>query len=255
VGSGFTFELVNAEDYDALRPHYAREAVAWVAERARLGENSLVIDLGAGTGQLSRRFAPLGVQLIAVEPARNMRAVIQERLQGVHVVDGSAEAIPLGDRAAGAVVVGNAFHHFDPARAFLEIRRVLRPGGALALFWEWPTEDSMANYPALREVEERIRPVREATLIAAAYRAWRNPPAQVPGFTPFERSEFPTTHLVPSARLADLYATSSDVASMPPSILAELLGQIREVSRRLPEILRFPSRTEVDLCALEGDFT
>ena len=57
---GFSFEQVNATDYDELRPTYAPEAVRWVAERARLEPGSLVVDLAAGTGQLSRRFASLG---------------------------------------------------------------------------------------------------------------------------------------------------------------------------------------------------
>jgi SAM-dependent methyltransferase len=247
VGSGFSFERINAADYDALRPDYAPDAVAWVARRCGLDEDSLVVDLGAGTGQLSKRFLTLGVDLVAVEPARNMREVIEDRLPHVRVVHGSAEAIPLAEGAAHAVVVGNAFHHFDVGRAFLEIRRVLRPDGALALFWAWRAEDSLAGYPALRRVEEAINPVRERTSIAAAYHSWERPPARVPGFTRFERSEFPTIHEVPAARLADLYATSSEVASLPPELRADLLGRIREVSRRLPEVLRFPSRTVVDL--------
>jgi len=135
VGSGFDFESVNADDYDALRPAYAPAAVAWVAGRAGLGPGSLVVDLAAGTGQLSRGLAGLGVALVAVEPARNMRAVIARRLPGVRLLDGSAERIPLDDRGADAVVVGNAFHHFEAERAFAEIRRVLRPGGVLAIFW------------------------------------------------------------------------------------------------------------------------
>jgi predicted RNA methylase len=72
----FSFESVNATDYDELRPTYAPEAVRWVAERALLEPGSLVVDLAAGTGQLSRRFAHLGVRVVAVEPAANMRAVL-----------------------------------------------------------------------------------------------------------------------------------------------------------------------------------
>lgn len=150
--TGFRFESVNARDYDALRPDYAPEAVAWVVERGALGSGSLVVDLAAGTGQLSKRFAGLGVRLVAVEPARNMRSVIEERLPAVRALDGSAEAIPLSDGVADAVVVGNAFHHFDEGRAFGEIRRVLHPGGALAAFWAWPSGHDTARYPGLQEL-------------------------------------------------------------------------------------------------------
>ena len=253
MGTGFSFELVNAEDYDALRPDYAPEAVAWLVDRCGLAEGSLVVDLAAGTGQLSRRFAYTRVRVIAIEPARNMRSIIEARLPAVRAIDGSAEAIPLGDGEAHAVVVGNAFHHFDADRAFAEIRRVLRAGGAIALFWAWPAEDSMASYPRLREVNEAIEGIRAATAIATAYRSWKDLPAQPRGFSPFERSEFPTIHEVPSARLADLYATSSDVASLPPHERTGLLERIKEVSRELPEILRFPTRTVVDLSFREND--
>ncbi|MGH2636632.1 MAG: class I SAM-dependent methyltransferase [Actinomycetota bacterium] len=251
MGTGFSFEVVNADDYEALRPGYAPEAVAWVAERGGLGEGSLVVDLAAGTGQLSRRFALLGVDLVAVEPARNMRAVIVERLPAVRVVDGSAEAIPMEDGRADALVVGNAFHHFDAGRAFAELRRVLRPGGALALFWAWPMEEDSPSYPGIREVDEAVERVRAASDIVAAYRSWSDPPAAVAGFTPFERREFPTTHVVPSSRLADLYATSSDVASLPAGVRSQLLARVAELSRDLPETLELAGRSVVDLCLLD----
>jgi SAM-dependent methyltransferase len=252
VGSGFSFERVNARDYDELRPDYAPEAVAWVAERGGLGPGSVVVDLAAGTGQLSKRFVPLGVDVVAVEPASNMREVIRHRLPEVRVLEGTAEAIPLGDASAQAVVVGNAFHHFDADRAFAEIHRVVRAGGALAIFWAWHTQDGAAEYPALERVLVEIQTLRDSSSIATAYRSWERPPARVPGFTPFERAEFPIAHVIASARLADLHETSSDVASMPPDVRTRILDPLRAVSAELPETLRLPGRTVVDLCVCEG---
>jgi SAM-dependent methyltransferase len=245
VGTGFSFELVDADAYDALRPDYAPEAVAWVGARGSLGKGSLVVDLAAGTGQLSKRFTLLGVKLVAVEPAGNMRLVIEERLPSVRVLDGSAEAIPLVDGSADAVVVGNAFHHFNVEHAFEEIRRVLRPGGALALFWAWP---AAAEYPGDPEVEDAVKGVPRATAIVTVYQSWAQPPPPVQGFTAFERREFPTMHVIPSSRLADLYATSSHVASLPSEVRTDLLVRIREISRGLPEVLELPARSVVDLC-------
>ncbi len=223
-------------------------------QRGRLGHGSLVVDLAAGTGQLSRRFSFLGVRLVAIEPARNMRSVIQERLPTVLSLDGSAERIPLPDHEAHAVVVGNAFHHLDAKRAFGEVRRVLRPGGALAIFWAWPADDRAA-VPWLRLVEEAVEDAVEgvpaAKAITGAYRSWRQPPTRVEGFTSFERSEFPTMHAVPSARLADLYATSSDVASLPSTVRTNVLERIREICSGLPEVLVFSTRSVVDMCFRE----
>lgn len=250
--SGFSFEVINAFDYDELRPSYAPEAVAWVAERGSLRRGSVVIDLAAGTGQLSRRFAPLGVDLIAVEPAANMRAVLKERLPTIRIEEGTAEAIPSADSSVDVVAVGNAFHHFERREALAEIRRVLRPGGVLALFWAWPLEEEQLRLPAIREIDQVVTAVRASNEIASAYRSWSEVPSPDAGFGPFERREFPVTHVIPSARLAVLYATSSDVASLPTSVRLDLLDRIRLLSASLPETLRLPGRTVVDLCVRSG---
>jgi SAM-dependent methyltransferase len=246
--SRFSFEVVDAIDYDELRPSYAPEAVAWVTERGQLGPGSLVVDLAAGTGQLSRRFADLGVDLVAVEPAANMRAVLEERLPAVRVVDGTAEAIPLTDRSVDAVAVGNAFHHFERRTAFAEIHRVLRPGRVLALFWAWPLEEEQLSIPGMRAIDELVEAARASNEIATAHRSWKEPPPGADGFGPFERREFPVTHVIPSVRLADLYATSSDVASLPAPVRTDLLDRIRRLSHGLPDMLRLPARSVVDLC-------
>lgn len=248
MSSRFSFEVVNAFDYDELRPSYAPEAVAWVAKRASLHAGSVVVDLAAGTGQLSRRFAHLGVDLIAVEPAANMRAVLEERLPAVRIEGGTAEAMPSADGSVDAVVVGNAFHHFECGSAFAEIHRVLQPGGVLALFWAWALEEEELAIPGLREIDEVVEAVRGSNEIATAYRSWAEVPDTAEGFGPFERREFRVTHDIPATRLADLYATSSDVASMPEPVRRDLLDRVRRLSRELPETLHIPGRTVVDLC-------
>jgi len=248
MSSRFSFEVVNALDYDELRPSYAPEAVTWVAERSSLRSGSVVVDLAAGTGQLSRRFAPLGVDLIAVEPAANMRAVLEKRMPTLRVEEGTAELIPSADCSVDAVVVGNAFHHFERMKAFAEIRRVLRPGGVLALFWAWSLEQEQLSLPLLREIDQVVEAARGSNDIATAYRSWSQIPPPAAGFGPFERREFPVTHVILSARLADLYATSSDVASMPQPDRAELLAEIGFMAIELPETLHLPARTVVDLC-------
>jgi SAM-dependent methyltransferase len=245
----FSFEVVNATDYDDLRPGYAPEAIAWVARRGGLGQGSTVLDLAAGTGQLSRRLLPIEVDLVAVEPAANMRAVLEEQLPAVRALEGSAESIPLEDRSVDAVVVGDAFHHFERDAAFGEIRRVLRPGGTLALFWAWPLEEEHRRLPGMGAILESVERARTTSSIIAAYRSWAERPAMADGFGPFERREFPVTHVVPSGRLADLYATSSPVASMSPSDRETLLSTIADLARGLPETLRLPSRTVVDRCS------
>ena len=244
----FSFEVVDASDYDDLRPDYAWESIDMIVSRGALGPGAVVIDLAAGTGQLSRRFVSRGPNVLAVEPARNMRAIIERRLPTVRVLHGTAEDIPLGDATVDVVVVGNAFHHFVRDRAFTEIRRILRNGGLLALFWAWPLEDEQRSIPGMREIYDVVEAARGSNEIATAYRSWAEPPPAADGFGPFERSDFRVTHVIPSVRLADLYATSSDVASLPVQARVSLLNEIRALAQGLPETLELPARTVVDLC-------
>jgi SAM-dependent methyltransferase len=253
--TGFNFESVDALDYDELRPGYAPEAVAWVAERGGIVPGSSVVDLAAGTGRLSGRFVQLGVDVVAVEPAANMRAVLEDRFPTVRAIVARAESMPFDDGAIDLVVVGNAFHHFERDAAMTEIHRVLRPRGALALFWAWPLEKEQLEIPDVRAIYEAVEQTQAESAIVAAHRSWAEVPATVVGFGPFERREFPATHVLPSARLADLYATSSDIVSLPPETRDTLLGRIRELSRGLPETLHLPGRTVVDLCVRDTDQT
>ena len=114
-----------AAEYDAARPSYPAEAVRWA-----VGDARRVLDLGAGTGKLTRVVLDLGLEAVAVEPDDAMRALIPAESH-----PGTAEEIPLPDASVDAIVVGQAFHWFDPARAIPEMVRVLRPGGSLGMLW------------------------------------------------------------------------------------------------------------------------
>jgi SAM-dependent methyltransferase len=207
-----------------------------------------VVDLAAGTGRLLGRFLHLGIDVIAVEPAANMRAVLEERFPAVRAIVATAESMPFDDGAVDAVVVGNAFHHFGRDAAMAEIHRILRPRGALAVFWAWPAEEEQLKIPGMRAIYEAVEGTHAEAAIMAAHRSWSEPPPRADGFEPFERREFSATHVVPAARLADLYATFSDVVSLPAPTRAWLLDRIRQLSRGFPETLNLPQRTVVDLC-------
>jgi SAM-dependent methyltransferase len=97
-----------------------------------------VLDLGAGTGKLTRALADRYAHVVAVEPLDELRTVLAQRVPEADVRAGAAEAIPLEDASIDAVFAGQAFHWFANEAAVGEIARVLRPGGVLALLWNVP---------------------------------------------------------------------------------------------------------------------
>ncbi|MGW7004768.1 class I SAM-dependent methyltransferase [Streptomyces sp. NPDC054933] len=94
-----------------------------------------VLDLGAGTGLLTRQLVGRVDEVIAVDPDVRMRDVLNEACPQATSLAGTAECIPLPDSRVDAVMVSAAWHWMDPARALPEIARVLRPGGTFAVLW------------------------------------------------------------------------------------------------------------------------
>jgi len=86
-----------ADVYERARPSYPADAVAWLVEVAQLAPGRVVVDVGAGTGKLTRLLVPTGARVIAVEPVAEMRAKLTETTPGVELLDGVAEALPLED--------------------------------------------------------------------------------------------------------------------------------------------------------------
>lgn len=140
------------EDYELGRPGWPMQ----VLDVAELPADATVLELGAGTGKLTRLLVPRFTRVVAVEPAEAMRRVLLRVCPDAEVHDGSAEEIPLPAASVDAVFAAEAFHRFDAPRAVAEIARVLRPGGVLVLMWNLPagpTEPPIT--PAERLLYER----------------------------------------------------------------------------------------------------
>ena len=127
----FTAFAEVAGAYERGRPGYPEEAVRWLVG----DEPRDVVDLGAGTGKLTRVLAAVGHRVTAVEPLDEMRAQLEAAVPGVTAVQGNAESMRLPDASADVVTCAQSFHWFEHAVALPEIARVLRPGGRLALVW------------------------------------------------------------------------------------------------------------------------
>jgi len=133
--------------YERGRPGYPEDAVRWLAG----DEPRDVVDLGAGTGKLSRALVALGHRVMAIEPLPQMLEHLADNAPGAFGVLGTAEVIPLPDAFADVVTSAQSFHWFDHEVALPEIARVLRPEGRLAVVWNIRDDDDpfMARLSAL----------------------------------------------------------------------------------------------------------
>jgi len=118
-----------ADSYDRGRPSYPADAVKWLVGE----EPCSVLELGAGTGKLTQMLVGLGHDVFATDPDDAMLDILSGKLPDVRATSGTAEQIPTGDSLYDVVVVGQAFHWFDHAKALAEIGRVLRTDGRLAV--------------------------------------------------------------------------------------------------------------------------
>ena len=120
-----------AAAYERSRPGYPAAALDWlIPDGARR-----ILDLGAGTGKLTRLLAERGYDLCAVDPSSDMLDQLRRRHPSIETKEGTAEAIPFPNAAFDAVLVAQAWHWFDAARATAEVARVLQPGGRIGLIW------------------------------------------------------------------------------------------------------------------------
>jgi SAM-dependent methyltransferase len=164
-----------------------------------------VLDVGAGTGKLTRPLLERGLDVIAVEPVGGMRATLQRTAPAADIRAGQAEALPLEAGAVDAVVAGQAFHWFDPEPALREIARVLRPGGTLGLIWNVRDESE----PWVVELSELIGGERGEDVDVSDV----IDPSGL--FEPVEREQWPWRQPLDRARLQDLVLSRSYCAALP----------------------------------------
>jgi len=136
--------------YERGRPGWPREA----AELPGLPPTATVLDLGAGTGKLTRVLVARFDRVVAVEPADAMRRLLVTLCPEAEARAGNGREIPLPDGSVDAVFAGEAFHWFDDDRSLMDIARVLRAGGAVVLMWNLP---AAPWDPSITAVEALLR--------------------------------------------------------------------------------------------------
>jgi SAM-dependent methyltransferase len=127
-----------ADEYRKYRPDYPQSFIHYLRESLGMGRDSIVADVGAGTGILTRQLGEHVQQILAVEPNPEMRAACEtycRDLINFTAVDGSAEDSGLPEGSVDLITVAQAFHWFDQGRAKREFQRILKPAGRAVLVW------------------------------------------------------------------------------------------------------------------------
>ncbi len=210
-----------ARDYERARPGYPDAAVDWMLPTG----TRTVLDLGAGTGKFTRSLVARGLEVIAVEPDDVMRVTLAETLPTVRAITGSGESIPLPDSSVDVVTVAQAWHWMDAPRAAVEIARVLRPGGTLALVWN--IRDESVDW---------VRRLSDIMGSSDAERFIRGAIEIPPPFGPTETMQVDWRNDIDAESLAALVASRSFIITASPARRAAVLAAVRELAASDPAL-------------------
>jgi SAM-dependent methyltransferase len=196
--------------------------------------------VAAGTGKLTGVLVAAGLEVVAVEPSASMASLMsRERIAVVRAV---AESLPFAAATFGCLTVAQAFHHLDVPKALTEARRVLAPGGHLAMVWNVYADD-----PLKRAIDRIIDRWIDPAWPTAVSGRWRDALAHFKGFTPGATASFEHPHRLSANDLVRLYLTSSDIASLPEHRRAAFVGEVEALAATLPDVVEMPAATRVEL--------
>jgi SAM-dependent methyltransferase len=194
-----------------------------------------VLDLGAGTGKLTRLLVATFGHVTAVEPAEPMRRALAPLCPAAEVRDGTGQQIPLPDRSVGAVFAAEAFHWFydNDEQALAEMARVLRPDGSVVLMWNLPRR-------TLEPVDHACRTLATRALAAEGPRLrsldlggprrlrgrWRGSLAAA-GFEPIQSVRLPNPQILDRDGLVAFFASMGWIADLADDDRLPLLDEVR----------------------------
>lgn len=203
-----------------------------------------VVDVGAGTGNLTRLLVQRVPKVTAVEPDPRMRGELTQRVPQARIEEGTAEALPLPDGSQDAVLASSAWHWVDPERAVPEAARVLRPGGRLAVVWTSPDREQEWVADLWRQIRPEVPGMR---------REARRRSLRLPDGAPFGPEEGPRalrfTHRFTREQLHGVAGTYSAVLTLPEQERHAFLERLQDTLAS-DERLSDPAGLEVPMVAL-----
>jgi SAM-dependent methyltransferase len=192
----------DASVYEAGRPQYPEAVYEILEQRCGLTDGCRVLEIGPGTGLVTRRLLEAGASVVAIEPDPGLVSYLHTALMDrpVEVVETSLESATVEDEAFDLAVAATSFHWVDQEVGLGTLHRAIRPGGSVALWWTlyrdpWATDeftravegilgphtrgafDEPGRPPFQVDVEHRLRDLRswgpfehlEATIIETTF--------------------------------------------------------------------------------------
>jgi SAM-dependent methyltransferase len=234
--------------YERGRPDYPPAVAGAIAAELDLPAAAPVLDLAAGTGKLTRALLGIGLEVVAVEPQAALREVLAAGVGSERVREGFAEAIPLADGSVAAVTVADAFHWFDHAVALAEIRRVLHPGGGLAVLSTVPDWSGASWAGDLGVLIADLRP--EHPHFDGP--PWQDSVRTTGGWTSAREIRVTSSQPASCERFVDYVASISWIAALPADRRTETLARVDALVRAGETPEEVPVHVSIALTALAG---
>jgi SAM-dependent methyltransferase len=218
-------------DYERGRPGWPPEVV----EIAAVPASATVLDLGAGTGKLTRLLVSAFDSVIAVEPADAMRRLLARHCPEAEALAGTGQKLPLPDTSVDAVFAAEAFHSFHDDRALEQVARVLKPGGAVVLMWNLPAGPTEPSIAAVEELLiQRVPNVRLSydplDLGAEVYTSgrWHRAIEHAP-FEPLRSARLENRQTLDPEGVVAFFASMGWIANLPDDQRLQLLDEVRSL--------------------------
>jgi SAM-dependent methyltransferase len=211
-----------ADAYERGRPEYRPAVVGALAAELGLGPGAAVLDLAAGTGKLTRALLAAGLDVVAVEPQPQMREKLAAIAGPERVREGVAESIPLPDASVQAVTVADAFHWFKHDEALAEIRRVLMPGGGMAVLSTFPDWSGASWAHELGSLIQEMRSEHPAF----DGPSWQESVRAAGGWTEPRGVVVSAPEPADPARIVDYVASISFIAALAEKERADFLNRV-----------------------------